>query len=307
MSVNSLRLDIVYRWMFGMIDYDTAMGLFKEYGLFDITQRIRLPPKIHFDAKVGFACGNDAVTPPYSEHFDPAMKCADIHSQHYHSLMDSVGEVMEDNGAVVVFVDLANMMRGTLHDYMADLDLLPIIYKHRPVIYIVITPTSDFQAQASTVHNKVIVPVACMIPGYGPCYPRGVGETDDLLLIMLHNYLKSRHPEQTYILSGDNYWWSGTENLPELKAPTRLRLERHQLGLSEFRLRRASRPISRLTIFAVDRHDQGVAEYIQEERAAAAAAASRTLSAEAPVFVPRKAPASRTLSAEAPVFVPRKK
>ena len=281
-GVSSERLDLAYRWLFGMItdqelagsrgfidpefwymitSYVSDMPAFKSRessydgkhkSLFKGLKRPVLGDgvdSIHF-SKFGMGCGNPLES-IYGE-YTQQMRCASGHYDTHVPLINYIERFVRENNMYTVLIDSANLMGGSGIDFFSEdstddkptkyfyedepkvsklellLDQLPVVYKHRPVFYIVVVPNTYIVKPVFS-GNKFFLPVSCFIPLEAPrrgerpdlpggrtlgCKGSGVGETDDILLIQIYNHLHAKNPNTTYVLSGDKYKWRGKSNLP---------------------------------------------------------------------------------------------
>lgn len=264
--MESMKLDIAYRWLFGMIDKQDVIEIMHKTGVTNVPEPVPVEPlfggqerpvlKINTGSEhEGFACANHLKDIYYSHTNN--MRCASTQELIYRPIINHIKYLMDVYSISVVMVDLSNMIGGgNMSGYCDILDQLPVQYLRNPVLYIVIRP-SNITEQPEYYGNKVIIPTVCLIPKGGklmPCNERGVGETDDILLISIYEYIYRDFPGNTYILSGDQYKWMGQNNLP-LQFINMLRLIRRPIGLSNFSLAKNSRnKANRIYAYDVPRH-----------------------------------------------------
>lgn len=251
--MTSQELDLAYRWLFGMIP---DMSMLSAHGITTIPKTVdklfdRLPaPPLNMDLRVlGYGCGN-ALQDIYGE-YTQNMRCSGAHGATYTGIMNYIKELVLRNDMHVVFVDLANFMAGKLANYDRYLDQLPVIYRGRPVIYVIVLPQWEITAP-TFVNNKVVLPVTCVVPtphGLVRCPKDQPRETDDILLIQLYNYIHESYPHNAHILSGDKYRWRGSNNLPVAHI-NYVRIVRKPIGLSPVSLA-VNNVINRKVAFSV--------------------------------------------------------
>jgi len=271
--MNGLKLDINYRWLFGMIPNDEMRSIMEENDIDELPPvkgilggipsiGIVIPTGEEY---VGYGCSLklEDIYGKYTQY----ARCAIAHDMVYRELITYLISTIPLYGMNIILIDLANMMRGALATYMDEIMLLPMSYKGSPVMYIIILPQWEV-AQPEFIGNKVILPVTCLIPdgvegtNMIRCY-KGVGETDDILLIHIYNYIHSQYPNNVYVLSGDKYKWMGKMNMPENDMTlghiniSYVSLTHRDLGFSPFTLVKTRRSnVNRIEAFGLDDNNE---------------------------------------------------
>lgn len=252
---DEMKFDLYCRRLFGMFNLEDQ-GLFG--GRTGPTLAINMTDN-------GRACSSplDDIYSTYTDN----MRCATQQSQLYRAMIDHIKNLIPDYNFHIVMIDLANMLKGRIiHQYLNFLNQLPVQYKLpestgllelRPVIYIVVKPVSLPEAPVFY-GNKLILPTACVIPirnKLQQCPGKGVGETDDILLVQIYEFIYRDFPDHIGVLSGDNYRWMGTYNLPKIDIQY-LRLSRKSTGMSGYTLKRnTARYVGRGSAYDVATHD----------------------------------------------------
>ena len=244
------NLDLAYRWLFGMLPSASMIQLMNANGIKNIPipghgvlniKDIVDQSKLSINpALTGFACASQ-LEDVYGEYTN-SMRCADQQRQSYKPIIDYILSLIATDNFAVVMVDLANMLAGQIYDYDEALEQLPVQMAtpsgNQPIIYIVIKPSSALDSP-TFYGNKVLLPAVCLIPTAEgtlvPCAERGIGETDDILLILIYQYIQSQYPYSVHILSGDQYKWMDLHGLPRASLHY-LHLEPRPTGLSPYTL-----------------------------------------------------------------------
>lgn len=136
------------------------------------------------------------------------------------------------NKGHVILIDSRNFTGGNMKSKKLlnnALAQLPISYKQRPVVYVVIRYDDKMRATEYK-ENKIFISTNCVVftkKGPRSCTEFYYGdpakqlaikaETDDMVLIMIYRMIHAKFPKAVHILSGDKYSWCTSDITNYLK------------------------------------------------------------------------------------------
>lgn len=252
------KLDLAYRYMFGSLSVKELSKTLMEYGIVDIESIFKGLAKVtvKLGKTKGRGCGHISDKSGLPENLQLSYDCAHLHYRRYHGVANYLKHLIFSYNAVVVFIDLANLMGGIIdRDYNNELSRFPVVYKDHPVVYAVIRPKRESEGEITVKGSVVYFDVRCIVDGK-ECRKvnKDATEDDDMLLFLLYREIVKDHPDHTFVLSGDNYRWRKEMGISDkIKY---LKLVKKPAGFSPYSLM-VNKIVNRDIAYALDGNSDG--------------------------------------------------